>query len=109
MWTCPGELTFRVDEGTSLARYLVERSFPDGLDIPAGADGARIISSMVGCNSDRLVTWIHSYVSSDRKTTFCIYEASSPEAIRLTARANGLPVDRIVEITVLDPHAYHLH
>jgi hypothetical protein len=103
------ELTFRVDEGTNLARYLVERSFPDGFDLPAGPEGTRIISSIFGCNSDRLVTWIHSYVSSDRKTTFCIYEALSPEAIRLTARANGLPVDRIVEVTVLDPYAFHVH
>lgn len=47
-------------------------------------------------------------MSSDRKTSFCIYDAPSPEAIRLTARANGLTVDRITEISVLDPYAFHV-
>jgi len=98
----------RDHEDADVPRYLVERTFPDGLDVPAGPEGARIVASIVRCNEDRLVTWMHSYVSSDRKTSFCICEAPSPEAIRLTARANGLPVDRITEISVLDPYALHL-
>lgn len=53
------------------------------------------------------MTWVHSYVSTDRQSTFCIYDAPNPEAIRLTARANGLPVDRIVEVCVLDPYPFH--
>ncbi len=89
-------------------RYLVERTFPDGLEIPQGSEGATILRSIVACNSDRDVTWIHSYVSSDRRVSYCIYDAPSPEAIRLTARANGLPVDRIIEISVLDPYAFHV-
>ncbi|MGD2042452.1 MAG: DUF4242 domain-containing protein, partial [Acidimicrobiia bacterium] len=89
-------------------RYLVERTFPEGLDIPSGLSGREIIGSIIGCNSDRHVTWVHSYVSRDRLTTYCIYDAPSPEAIRLTARANGLPVDRITEISVLDPYAFHV-
>lgn len=86
-------------------RYLVERSFPDGLELPSGREGEAILRAIIACNSDRNVTWIHSYVSKDRKTSYCIYEAPSPEAIRLTARANGLPVDRIVEVSLLDPYA----
>lgn len=54
------------------------------------------------------MTWLHSYVSMDRRKTFCVYDAPSPEAIRLTARSNDLHVDRITEISVLDPYAYHL-
>jgi hypothetical protein len=46
-------------------------------------------------------------VSADHRTTFCVYDAPNPEAVRLTARANGLPVDRIVEISVLDPYPFH--
>lgn len=63
---------------------------------------------MVACNSDRSVTWLHSYLAEDGRKSFCVYDAPSPEAIRLTARSNGLSVDRIVEVTVLDPYAYHL-
>lgn len=86
----------------------MERTFPNGLDIPPGTAGGEIIRSIIGCNSDRHVTWVHTYVSRDRRMTFCIYDAPSPEAIRLTAQANGLPVDRITEISVLDPYAFHV-
>lgn len=91
-----------------MPRYLVERSFPDGLDIPPDAEGRRILRSIIACNADRRVTWVHSYVSDQSRKTFCIYDAPNPESIRLTAKSNGLPVDRITEISVLDPYAYHL-
>jgi hypothetical protein len=57
-----------------MPRYLVERTFPGDLGIPDPA-------VLVG-NTDEGVTWMHSYVSEDRRKTFCIYEAPSPEAIR---------------------------
>jgi hypothetical protein len=49
---------------------------------------------------------VHSYVSADKRTTFCIYDASSPEAVRKTAARNELPVDQITEVRVLDPYFY---
>ena len=88
-----------------MPRYLVERTFPESLEIPPGGKGASVLKSIMTRNSDRSVTWITSYVSGDRRRIYCIYDSPSPEAIRLTARANGLPVDRIVEIQVLDPYA----
>jgi hypothetical protein len=90
-----------------MPRYLVERTFTRGLSVPAGPAGKKILQSIVACNSDRDVTWVHSYVSVDRKKTFCVYDAPSPEAIRLTAHSNDLPVDRITEISVLDPYPFH--
>jgi hypothetical protein len=45
-------------------------------------------------------------VSEDRKKTFCIYDAPSPEAIRQVAHRNNLPVDRITQVRVLDPYFY---
>jgi hypothetical protein len=89
-----------------MSRYLVERTFPDGLSlpIPATEKGARRCQAIVEANSDDLVTWLHSYVSADAHTTYCLYEAPSPEAIRRAARRNQLPVDRIIEVRVLDPY-----
>jgi hypothetical protein len=89
-----------------MPRYLVERSFAEAWQVPSDPGGSRLLESLIACNSDRRVTWLHSYVTHDGLKSFCIYDAPSPEAIRLTARANGLPVDRIVEISVLDPYAY---
>ena len=87
-----------------MARYLIERTFPDGLGLPSNADGAKAASSVVANNAKEGVTWVHSYVTPDRKKTYCIYDGPSPEAIRLVAERNGLPVDRITEVRVLDPY-----
>ena len=89
-----------------MPRYLVERTFPDGLRIPPTEEGARICRAVVATNSDDLVTWVHSYVTEDKSKTYCVYDAPSPEAIRRAARRNGLPVDRILEVQVLDPYFY---
>lgn len=91
-----------------MPRYLVERTFPEGLEVPAGPEGGKLLQSIIACNNDRRVTWLHSYVSDQGRKTFCVYDAPNPEAIRLTARSNGLTVDRIIEISVLDPYAYHV-
>jgi hypothetical protein len=87
-----------------MPRYLVERTFPAGLAIPADQQGAQTCLMVVGNNSQDGVTWIHSYVTLEKNRTFCIYDAPSPEAIRSSAERNSLPVDRITEVRVLDPY-----
>lgn len=89
-----------------MPRYLVERTFPEGLEIPINAEGAAACSVIVGLNAKQDVTWIHSYVSADKSTTYCIYDGPSPDAIQAAADANGLPVDSITEVKVLDPYFY---
>ncbi len=89
-----------------MPRYLVERDFEGGLNVPIGPDGRNLFSGIVQNNADAGVTWVHSYVSDDRTKTFCIYDAPNAEAIRKVAKVNGLPVDRISMVTVLDPYFY---
>jgi hypothetical protein len=89
-----------------MPRYLVERTFPDGLEIPIDAAGAAVCLDVVDRNAEKGVTWLHSYVTDDHARTFCVYDAPSPEAIRASAVANSLPVDRITEVCVLDPYFY---
>lgn len=89
-----------------MPRYLVERTFPDTLAIPLNEEGAQVCQTVVNTNAEALVTWVHSYVTPDKKRTFCIYDAPSPEAIRQVARKNKLPVDKITEVSVLDPYFY---
>ena len=89
-----------------MPRYMVQRTFPAGLQIPIDAAGADACRSVVDRNAEEGVTWVHSYVSADRGTTFCIYDGPTPEAIRQTAARNDLPVDRITEVRVLDPYFY---
>ena len=89
-----------------MPRYLVERSFPDGLAIPMTEEGVGTCLIMVDNNALDGVTWVHSYVTSDKKKTFCIYDAPSPEAIRTAAKRSNLPVTSITQVSVLDPYFY---
>jgi hypothetical protein len=89
-----------------MPRCLIERQFPDGLSIPLNPDGRKAIAGVVATNAEHSVTWVRSYVTPDRKGTFCIYDSPSPEAIRKVADRNGLPVSRITEVSVLDPYFY---
>jgi hypothetical protein len=90
-----------------MPRYVIERSFPDGLKIPTNEVGARAMGGVIFNNAKGGVTWVHSYVTDDMKKTYCVYDAPSPEAIREAARGNNLPVDKIVSVRVLDPYFYH--
>jgi hypothetical protein len=89
-----------------MPRYVIERTFPDGLRIPVDAAGAELCLAVAARNFERGVTWLHSYVSADRGTSFCVYDAPSPEAIRAAGRRTGLPIDRITRVSVLDPYFY---
>jgi Protein of unknown function (DUF4242) len=89
-----------------LPRYVVERFFPSGLQIPVDTQGAEQCLTVVDRNAGEGVTWVHSYVSEDRKRSFCVYDAPDPEAIRKSAKRNDLPVEHITEVRVLDPYFY---
>lgn len=89
-----------------MPRYLVERIFPEGLEIPTTDGGAKTCLAVVDNNAEEHVTWVTSYVSADKCKTYCIYDGPDPDAIRRSAAANGLPVDSIGEVRVLDPYFY---
>ena len=90
-----------------MPRFLVERTFPEGVNIPMNDDGTKACQIVVDKNATSGVTWIHSYVTTDKKKTYCIYDGPSEAAIRESAEKNGVPVDSVVPVTVLDPYFYH--
>jgi hypothetical protein len=76
-----------------MPRFIVERNFAEQLEITkSDADGVRQI------NDEEGVKWLFSFLSADRKKTFCLYEAPSADAIRIAARRANLPADAIIEI-----------
>ena len=89
-----------------MARYVVERIFPDGLHVPLTEEGSDACLSVVDKNAILGVTWVHSYVSEDKKSSYCVYDAADADAIRAAADRNGLPVERITKVSVLDPYFY---
>ena len=78
--------------------FLIERNYPGALEIDAqGVANIRAINTDVGVN------WLYSFLSADRRKTYCLYEAPSPEAIREAARRARLPADAIIEVSHLQP------
>ena len=90
-----------------MPRYIVERTFPNGLDVPANAQGAAGCARIVARNAREGVTWLHSYVSVDQMRTYCVYDGPSPDAIRAVAQSNELPIGSITEVSVLNPYFHH--
>ena len=73
--------------------YMIERSFADQLDLTS--DDVALIDDI---NAGEGVRWLFSFLSADRRRTYCLYEAPSPEAIMTAARRNDIPADEIVEV-----------
>jgi hypothetical protein len=89
-----------------MPRFVVERTFPDGLTIPVTAEDVNLCRSVVENNAEEHGTWVTSYVSAHSTKTFCIYDRPTQDSICRAALANGLPVDSISEVSVLDPYFY---
>lgn len=73
--------------------FLIERVFAEQLEI--NPEAAAAVNKI---NDDAGVSWLVSFLSADKKKTYCLYEAPSAEAIREAARLAGLPADEIVEV-----------
>jgi hypothetical protein len=80
--------------------FLIERQFAEELQLDAS--GAAAIKAV---NEDAGVNWLFSFLSADRKKTYCLYEAPSAEAIREAARLNKIPADVVIEVSQLRPEA----
>jgi hypothetical protein len=72
---------------------LIERNFAEQLNVDKNA--ATAVSQV---NADAGIQWLFSFLSADKKKTYCLYEAPNPEAIREAARKLNLPADVIVEL-----------
>jgi hypothetical protein len=74
--------------------FLIERQFAQALN-PTASD-LRAINEV---NTQLGVKWLHSFLSADKRKTYCLYEADSAEAIREAARRAGLPANLVVELS----------
>lgn len=74
--------------------FIIERDYAEELEATTEmADGINRI------NDEEGIQWLFSFLSADKRKTYCLYEAPSPEAIRRAAHRAGLPADAIVEVT----------
>ena len=73
--------------------FIIERTFAEQLEL--SSDDVKLIEEI---NADEGVRWLFSFLSADRRRTYCLYEAPSSEAIIAAARRGNIPADEIVEV-----------
>jgi hypothetical protein len=80
--------------------FLIERTFADL--VPTDDESMAAIKLV---NDEIGVQWLFSFLSADKRKTFCLYEAVSPAAVRAAAERLGIPVDSIVEVGEFGPES----
>jgi len=84
-----------------MPRFLIERNFAEALEVTKeGADQVRQI------NDEEGVKWLFSFLSPDKRKTYCLYEAPNAEAIRIAARRANLPADVVIEVSEVRPEMF---
>jgi hypothetical protein len=78
---------------THMALYLIERNFAEQLNLTR-----EIATAVNQVNADVGINWLYSFLSADKRKSYCLYEADNPEAIREAARRLNVPADVIIEL-----------
>ena len=76
-----------------MPRFIIERNFAEQLEV-----NRDVITAVTQVNADVGVQWLFSFLSADKKKTYCLYEAPNAEAIREAARRLNIPADVIIEV-----------
>ena len=85
--------------------YVIERNFAEQLEVD-GPDAKDTVDAVKAVNVEEENRWLFSFLSADKKKTYCLYEAPNIEAIRKAAERAGLPADVITEVTEIRPEAF---
>jgi hypothetical protein len=78
--------------------YVIERRYAEELEL--SSEGVRQLEDI---NADEGVHWLFSFLTADKRQTYCLYEAPSPDEIMAAARRANLPADVIVEVNQVSP------
>lgn len=84
-----------------MPRFLIERNFAEAIEVTK--DGADQIKQI---NDEEGVRWLFSFLSPDKRKTYCLYEAPNAEAIRIAARRANIPADVVIEVQELRPEMF---
>ena len=68
------------------------------LQVAAASSQVTAANQPADANTIVGVKWLHSFLSADKRKTYCLYEAENGDAIREAARRAGLPADIVIEL-----------
>jgi hypothetical protein len=84
-----------------MPRFLIERNFAEAIEVTKDrTDRVRKI------NDEEGIKWLFSFLSPDKRKTYCLYEAPNAEAIRIAARRLNVPADVIIEVSEIRPEMF---
>jgi hypothetical protein len=84
-----------------MARFMIERNFAERLEMTKEA-----ADQVARVNDEEGVKWLFSFLSADKRKTYCLYEAPDADAIRRAAKRLSIPADVVVEIGDLRPEMF---
>jgi hypothetical protein len=84
-----------------MPRFLIERNFAERLELTTEAAAA-----VKEINDQEGVKWVFSFLSPDKRKTYCLYEAPNADAIRAAARKLNIPADVVIEVEEVRPEMF---
>jgi hypothetical protein len=81
--------------------FLIERNFAEQSEV--NRDDVLQVTQV---NADVGIQWLFSFLSADKKKTYCLYEAPNAEAIREAAQRLNVPADVIIEVGEVRPEMF---
>ena len=84
-----------------MPRFLIERNFAE--EVEATKD---IADNIIRINDEEGVKWLFSFLSPDKRKTYCLYDAPNAEAIRIAARRANIPADVVIEVSEVRPEMF---
>lgn len=84
-----------------MPRFLIERNFAERLEV--SKEDAQTVTRI---NNEEGVRWLFSFLSPDKRKTYCLYEAPNADAIRAAARKANLPADVVIEVEEIRPEMF---
>jgi hypothetical protein len=85
----------------TMPRFLIERNFAEEVEATK-----EIADNIIRINDEEGVKWLFSFLSPDKRKTYCLYEAPDAEAIRIAARRANLPADVVIEVSEVRPEMF---
>jgi hypothetical protein len=85
-----------------MALFIIERNFAEQLEL-----NNDVVDHITRINDDSEVRWLYSFLSANKKKTFCLYEAADAASIKQAAELANIPADEIIEVgDTLRPEAF---
>src|SRR5262245_14420319 len=78
--------------------FIIERNFAERLELTRDET-----LKTLDVNDDLGLRWLYSFLSADKRKTYCLYEAPNAQALREHAQRLGIPADSIIEVSQIQP------